>query len=51
MYLYEKIESDRKEAHITLNDLKIMISFLKQCARHMTVIVSNWLIQEMGIQD
>lgn len=40
--LYEEIKSHKKEAHVTLNDLKNMISFLKQCARHLTVIMNNW---------
>ena len=48
--LYEKIKSQGKEAEVTLNDLKNMISFLKQCASKLTVIMSDWLV-EMGIQE
>lgn len=41
--LYAKIEKYTKEAVVTLCDLETMVSFLKQCAKHLTIIMTNWL--------
>ena len=51
MELYKKIENQKTEVQVTLNDLKNMVSFLKQCASHLTVIMNNWLVKEMKIKD